>query len=112
MNNIIDFYCKKYDSGIVMCIATTNERWVQFNDISYDKNLNNLTFLKLSDVKGDIESFYESPNIQTFDLDLDVNMEYIKLEQINKDQISIYFIPYDLLDKEKWLKKQQLKVQK
>lgn len=112
MHNIIDFYSKKYDSGIVMCIATTNERCVQFDDISHNKVLNNLTFLKLSDVKGDIESFYESPNVQTFDLDLDVNMEYIKLEQTNKDQISIYFIPYNLLDKEKWLKKQQLKIQK
>ena len=42
MNNIIDFYSKKYESGIVMCIATTSERWVQFDNISHNKELNKI----------------------------------------------------------------------
>ena len=111
MNSITNFNCKKYDSGIVMCVATTNERWVQFDNISYNKELNKITFLMLNYKTDHPTEFYESPNVQTFDLDLDKNMEYLKLEQIVKEEVYIYFIPYNLLDEEKWLKK-QLKIQK
>jgi len=95
MRQIIDYYTTTYDSGIVYCLLTTNERWIEYNTISYDYFSKYLKFTKIGDEKFIIENF---------DLTLDSNMKYLKLINQTKDQISVYFIPYNLIGKEKYLK--------
>ena len=90
MKQIIDYYTTTYDSGIVYCLLTTNERWIKYNSINYNNEYQYLEFTKLGNKRFIIENF---------DLTLDSNMKYLKLINQTKDQITVYFIPYNLIGK-------------
>lgn len=92
-NKIVkSYYTKTHSSGIVECILNTFEKWIDYDICYYDKKL---------EIIGSIDDKYVT---ESFDLEMNEKMKYTRMERQEKDQIIIYFIPFNLIGKEQWLK--------
>lgn len=88
---IRNYHITKYSSGIILLTINTEERWADYGVIY------SVDGLKISiDYKNYELDRPHSMNIT--DLKFQKPSETIELQSQNKDQISIYYIPYELLD--------------
>ena len=77
-------YCK---SGIIKAIVNTTERWV-----NYYTTWDDYPIVEITDEDGFIsESFL-------VEVEFADGVRYTRIEQQEKDQIILYFIPYHLLE--------------
>lgn len=87
---------KYHDSGIISCICNTEHRWidydtcVEFAEIPSPDMKRNLVFYE-----RDTDN-YTREKIAQAEIQFDVN-KYHRLEEAEKDQIVIYFIPKEML---------------
>jgi hypothetical protein len=91
------YYTKTHSSGIIECILNTYEKWIEYTGIGYRKDLNKL---EICCWDYDNEKYIN----EYFDLEIDRKMIYAKTITQEKDEFVIYFIPYNLIGKEQWLK--------
>ena len=94
MKYVENYWVKYYDSGIVHLLFNTTERWLDFH--RYDDNL-----YRIGEEQGKDET-YESykerlVNIPEEMLSFPLGQMFIKTEMQEKDQISFYFIPFELI---------------
>jgi len=77
-------YCK---SGVIKAIVNTTERWV-----NYYTTWDDYPIVEITDEDGFIsESFL-------VEVEFADGVSYTRVEQQEKDQIILYFIPFDLLE--------------
>jgi hypothetical protein len=92
-NKIVkSYYTKTHSSGIIECILNTYDKWIDYY-LSYSFNELSITI--------SLDDKYETDK---FKLKMENKMKYKLMENQEKDQIVVYFIPYNLIDKEHWLK--------
>jgi len=77
-------YCK---SGIIKVIVNTTERWVNYY-ITWD----DYPIVEVTDEDGFISDSFK------IEVEFEKGMFYTRLEQQEKDQIILYFIPFNLLE--------------
>ena len=86
----------KHGSGIISCICNTEHRWinytvgVEFAEIPSPDMKRNLVFYE-----RDTDNFTRE-TIAIAEIQFDVN-KYHRLEEAEKDQIVVYFIPTEML---------------
>lgn len=85
-NNIHIKYCK---SGIIKVIVNTHTRWCEYNLIHH----NNEGSFSINEY-----DLMDNLMIHDFEVDLVEHKHYTVLQDQEKDQVYIYFIPYSLLD--------------
>lgn len=85
----MNYYVKYCKSGIINIILNMSDRWMK-----YDVSLCNHTCI-VNGWDGDGENVYET---HTLDIEFDKDTMYYRIEEQEKDQIYIYFIPFNLLD--------------
>ena len=77
-------YCKY---GIIKAIVNTTERWVDYT-ITFD----DCPIVEVCNEDGFISESFK------IEVEFDEGMFYTRLEQQEKDQIILYFIPFNLLE--------------
>ncbi len=89
-NGTVDSYwIKKHESGIVQLMINTTDKWVEYHQ--YTRNEYGIGTSR-EDVYDDAYKLIIPKE------ELDVESNYISTELQNKDRLSFYFIPYNLLD--------------
>lgn len=85
MKLIENYFIKKNKSGIISLLINTIDKWQPFHEYSKGSYIigyeNNLEYLTIN-----IELFQFEPNVK-----------YLTTICQNKDQISFYYIPYELI---------------
>lgn len=85
MDNIHIEYC---NSGIIKVIINTNERWC---DYSIWENSNGDIVFEEKDSDGFTDKIYR------ISVDFTPNTRYTRIDDQEKDQVYIYFIPTDMI---------------
>lgn len=80
-------YIKYYKSGIIKAIINTTERWVDYG-ISFD----DCPIVEVYNEDGFISESFKIV------VEFKIGVFYTRLEQQEKDQIILYFIPFNLLE--------------
>ena len=80
-------YCK---SGVIKAIINTSERWANYY-ITWD----DCPVVEITDESWDGSFTSESFLVE---VDFAEGVRYTRIEQQEKDQIILYFIPYNLLE--------------
>lgn len=98
MNNL---KFKHLKSGIIQLIVNTSERWMEYQThISFKRDVNDkpIPEQQFTIELLDMDSEGEWCVAETMNVDFDFDhRKYHKLEEQNKDQIVIYFIPKEML---------------
>jgi hypothetical protein len=87
-----NFFIKHYTTGIINVTFNTHCRWICFHCES-DSIYKFWICDDLNEEENSEEETIAIEDIQKID-----NKSYIRTQIQNKDQISFYYIPYDLLD--------------
>jgi hypothetical protein len=100
MKYVENYFVEYYESGIILLLFNTKERWLNFH--RYMDNL-----YRIGDPQEENES-YESYKERMVEISIDIleipsGKMFIKTSMQEKDQISFYFIPFELLKETKYV---------
>lgn len=89
----------KHDSGIISLIVNTPERWMEYQTlITFKRDVNDRP---IQEQQLTIELYSSTRDfhlVDTLNVDFDFDYKkYHRLEEAEKDQIVIYFIPTEML---------------
>ena len=89
----------KHDSGIISLIINTPERWMEYQtSITFKRDV---VGRPIPEQQFTIELYDPTKDfhlVDTLNLDFDFNYKkYHRFEEVEKDQIVIYFIPREML---------------
>ena len=88
MKHIESYFISKSEYGIINLIVNTAKKWV---DYDYNDSIDGFRFIVLEDNQV-IEKLI-IPKDEFF-FDLEKEFKYVRLEQQDKDQVVIYWIPF------------------
>ena len=84
-------YIKYYKSGLIRLLITTEDRWCE-----YDVSVNEVRGKCIvEEWDGNGENIYIKHEI---DVEFEDGVLYHRIKEKKKDQIYVYFIPYNLLE--------------
>lgn len=90
---------KHHDSGIISLIVNTPERWMEYQTlITFKRDINDRP---IPEQQFTIELYSPTRDfhlVDTLNVDFDFDYKkYLRLEEAEKDQIVVYFIPKAML---------------